>query len=120
MAATADEAHDRAMEPTIHTADRPQLLRRATDGRLVAGVCAGLADYFDVDVVVVRVVAAALVLVGGAGLPLYLAAWLLVPDEDMDESIAERLLGDARSQSSWTPARVHQRHRGGDHDAAGS
>jgi phage shock protein PspC (stress-responsive transcriptional regulator) len=60
---------------------------------MIAGVAAGLADYLDVDVAVVRVGLVVLALVGALGLPLYLAAWLFVPDECDDESIAERFLG---------------------------
>ena len=60
---------------------------------MLAGVAAGAARYFDVDVVVVRVGLVALTLLGGIGVPLYLAAWLLVPDEDADESVAEHVLG---------------------------
>jgi phage shock protein PspC (stress-responsive transcriptional regulator) len=115
MVAGGRGAHHRGMEPTTHAAERPQTLRRATGGRMIAGVCAGLADYFDVDVVLVRVAVAALALVAGIGLPLYLAAWLLVPDEDSDESIAERLLHDGRAQARWAP-RVHH-HEGGTEDA---
>jgi len=123
MAARHDGAHDRTMEPTTHTAPRHEALRRANDGRLVAGVCAGLADYFDVDVVFVRVVVAALTVVAGVGLPLYLAAWLLVPDEASDESVAERLLGDVRWQTRRAPSEMHDYrggHVGGSPDAQAS
>jgi phage shock protein PspC (stress-responsive transcriptional regulator) len=57
----------------------PRRLTRAGDDRVLAGVCGGLARYFNVDAVLFRVGAVALVLLGGAGLLLYLAAWLLVP-----------------------------------------
>jgi phage shock protein PspC (stress-responsive transcriptional regulator) len=60
---------------------------------MIAGVAVGVADYLGVDVAVVRVVLVVLTLVGGLGVPLYLAAWLFVPDECDDESVAERLLG---------------------------
>lgn len=63
---------------------------------MVAGVAAGIADYLDVDVVVVRVLLVVLTLAGGLGVPLYLAAWLLVPDEGADEAIAEHLLEELR------------------------
>lgn len=66
--------------------------RRAVQGRLVGGVAAGLAEYFDVDVVLVRIAMVALALLGGLAVPLYAAAWLLVPEEGSDESIAERLV----------------------------
>jgi phage shock protein PspC (stress-responsive transcriptional regulator) len=51
---------------------------------MIAGVCGGLARYFNIDPVIVRVAAVALVFAGGAGLLAYLAAWLLVPDEAQD------------------------------------
>jgi phage shock protein PspC (stress-responsive transcriptional regulator) len=83
------------MQTTSHDeAKRP--LHRSGDDRLIAGVASGIAAYFDVDVVVVRVVLVVLALVGGIGVPLYLAAWLLVPEEGRDESIAEQLLGARR------------------------
>ena len=67
-------------------------MRRSTGDRLIAGVAGGLAEYFDVDVVLVRVAIVALALLGGFAVPLYVAAWLLVPEEGSDESTAERLL----------------------------
>ena len=84
------------MQPTAATDQARRTLSRSLDGRLIAGVALGLADYLDVDVVVVRVLFVVLTLVGGIGIPLYLAAWLLVPEEDRDESIAEQLLGRTR------------------------
>jgi phage shock protein PspC (stress-responsive transcriptional regulator) len=62
-------------------AGEPRRLIRSRDGRMIAGVCAGLGRYFAIDPVIVRVAAVALVFAGGAGLLAYLAAWLLVPDE---------------------------------------
>jgi phage shock protein PspC (stress-responsive transcriptional regulator) len=62
-------------------------MRRSRDDRMIAGVCGGLARYLDIDPVVVRVVVAALTVVGGAGLVLYIAAWLLVPEDGADTSI---------------------------------
>lgn len=56
-------------------------LYRTRDDRVISGVCGGLARYFNVDPVIVRVAAVALIFVGAAGLFLYLAAILLVPTE---------------------------------------
>ena len=67
-------------------------LRRAVDGRMLAGVCAGLAGYLAVDVTVVRVAFGVLAFLGGAGVPAYLACLLLIPEEGSDESIAGSLL----------------------------
>jgi phage shock protein PspC (stress-responsive transcriptional regulator) len=59
----------------------PRRLHRSRDDRVIAGVCGGLARYLNVDPVIVRVTAVALVFAGGAGIFLYLAAFLLVPNE---------------------------------------
>ena len=57
-----------------------KLYRRRGD-RMLAGVCGGLADYFRVDVTLIRVIFVVLAVMGGAGLVIYLAMWLLVPEE---------------------------------------
>ena len=59
---------------------------------MLAGVAAGLAEYFDVDVTLVRIGLVALTLLGGAGVPLYVAAWLLIPEEGSEVAIAGEIL----------------------------
>src|SRR5689334_6662653 len=49
---------------------------------MVAGVCAGLARRFDVDVVWLRLAFVVLTVVGGAGLALYVVLWWLLPADD--------------------------------------
>ena len=66
---------------------------------MLGGVAAGLADYFDIDPTIVRVGFVALAFLGGLAVPLYLAGWLLIPDEDSDQSIAEELLGRGPSRA---------------------
>ncbi len=59
-----------------------RLTRSQTHGQ-IAGVCAGLADYFEVDVVFVRVAWVVLSIVPGAivgGILAYIAAWLVMPE----------------------------------------
>lgn len=63
------------------TPDQPRRLYRSRDDRVIAGVCAGLARYFNIDPVIVRVAAVVLIFFGGAGALAYVAALLLVPDE---------------------------------------
>jgi phage shock protein PspC (stress-responsive transcriptional regulator) len=74
-------------------------LTRPRDGRIVAGVCAGTADYFDIDPVIPRVVIAVLAVFGGAGLVIYAAGWLLIPESGDPDTRLERWLdghGDRR------------------------
>ncbi|MCX6771801.1 MAG: PspC domain-containing protein [Candidatus Micrarchaeota archaeon] len=53
---------------------------RSRKNRLLAGVCGGIAEYFDVDPVFVRLLLVLLVLMGFAGIILYLVAWLIIPE----------------------------------------
>lgn len=67
--------------------DGPRRLERSRDDRAVAGVCAGVARYLGVDATVVRVVTVALLAFGGFGAFLYLAAWLLVPEQGAERPL---------------------------------
>jgi len=77
-----------AQQPTA-----PRVLRRRSDSRVIGGVASGLGDYFNVDPLLIRIAFVGLMVFGGMGFLLYVAAWLLVPDETTDRSIVERLLG---------------------------
>lgn len=58
-----------------------RLYRSRTD-RKIAGVCGGLAEYFNVDPVIIRIIAFILLLPGGLpGLVPYLILWIVVPEE---------------------------------------
>jgi phage shock protein PspC (stress-responsive transcriptional regulator) len=78
--------------------DAARELRRPRDGRMVAGVSAGLAEYFGLRPAIYRIAFAALALVGGAGILLYAVAALVIPAEGADESIAEEFLRSHRDQ----------------------
>ena len=80
--------------------DQPEVrqLRRSGDERMLAGVAGGIARYLDVDVTLVRVIIAALALFTGAGAPLYVAAWLLLPADGEDQSVAAAWLATRRNR----------------------
>jgi|SRR6185437_2740578 phage shock protein PspC (stress-responsive transcriptional regulator) len=63
-------------------------LSRSADDRMLAGVAGGIARYLDVDVTLVRIGIAALTLLTGTAAALYVAAWLLIPADGEDQSIA--------------------------------
>jgi phage shock protein C len=86
--------------PTQPGGDEPRL-HRAGRGRMLAGVAAGLADYFDVDPTLVRIAFVALAFLGGLAVPLYAAGWLLIPDEETDTSVAEELLARERARGAY-------------------
>ncbi len=60
--------------------EEPRKLYRSRTQRMVAGVCGGLAEYFNIDTTVIRVLFLVLTLFGGSGLVIYLVMWILVPD----------------------------------------
>ena len=67
-------------------------LYRNREGGMLAGVAAGMAEYFDLDPSLVRIGFVALAFLGGVAIPLYLAAWLLIPEEGAPCSVGEELL----------------------------
>ncbi|MBT2210500.1 MULTISPECIES: ATP-binding protein [Actinomadura] len=71
--------------PPTRKKDEPRpRLERAVRGRLVAGVCRGLADHLGVDVLIVRLAFVALTTASGLGVAAYTAFWVLVPRRDPD------------------------------------
>jgi phage shock protein C len=57
-------------------------IRRSRNERMIAGVAGGLAAYFNLDPLLVRLGFALLALMNGVGIMLYLILWLLLPNED--------------------------------------
>ena len=54
-------------------------LYRKPNDQMIAGVCAGLADYLNLDLVIVRLIFVLLLLMGGHGLLIYIVLWILMP-----------------------------------------
>jgi phage shock protein PspC (stress-responsive transcriptional regulator) len=74
-------------------------LTRSVDDRMLAGVGGGIARYLNVDATLVRVGIAAVILLTGVGAALYVAAWLLVPADGEDQSIAAAWISARRDQA---------------------
>jgi phage shock protein C len=56
-------------------------LRRSRRHKVIGGVCAGFADYFELDISLVRVIWLLVALLGGGGLIAYLICWIVIPLE---------------------------------------
>lgn len=56
-------------------------LTRSTSERMIAGVSGGLADYFNVDPTIIRLIFVITALAGGPGILVYLILWLVMPEE---------------------------------------
>ena len=79
-----------------HGASRTKHLYRHRYGRLIAGVCAGVAAYFGVDVTLVRLGFAIFTIFWGLGALLYLVAWAVIPEEGEKASVVENLINKQR------------------------
>ena len=61
--------------------DPTRKLYRSKTDRKLAGICGGLAQYFNIDATLIRVLFIVLAVLGGSGVILYVAMWIIVPKE---------------------------------------
>ncbi len=73
-----EEKHDKKYTQPLGRQHRR--IYRDSENRVLGGVCAGLAAYWDIDPVIIRVVFIVLVLLGGSGVLIYLILWLIIPE----------------------------------------
>jgi len=100
MYSGAGRRHPEAMsEHTTHTHSIKRL-ERSRSHRILAGVSGGLGEYFDLNPAFFRLGFVVLTLLGGAGILVYLAALLVIPDEGKEDSIAASAL-EGRRERPW-------------------
>lgn len=72
----------------------PKRLVRSNTDKFVAGVCGGIANYFEIDSIIVRIVFLLITFSGGAGVLIYVILWVIMPevgDEKLsNEEVAEK------------------------------
>src|SRR4029453_9976415 len=73
-------------------------LERSRSDRMLAGVCGGLANYFDISPAFYRVGFVVLTRLGGAGILIYAAAALVIPEEGRADSTAAEILRNRRER----------------------
>jgi phage shock protein C len=78
------------------TAARKRLMR-PREGRAIAGVCLGFAEYFDLDVALIRLIWVLVAIFGGTGFLAYVIAWIVMPSEP------ERVQAPAAAQQVPSP-----------------
>lgn len=84
---------------------QPRLTRSSAES-MVAGVCGGLADYFNIDPVIVRLIFVLVTLTSGLGLPVYLVLWMLMPKASAPQS--QQTIEQGLRQFGQEAARVGQ------------
>ena len=65
-------------------------LTRSTTDRRIAGVCGGLAQYFNVDVTVIRILFLITLIWGGLGFWSYIFIWALAPTKPLDPPVEQQ------------------------------
>jgi phage shock protein C len=92
--------HGQARSMSEHITHTPAVrrLERSSSDRILAGVCGGLGRYFELNPTFFRIGFVVLTLLGGAGILVYLATVLVVPDEGKDRSLAEQVLAERRER----------------------
>lgn len=99
---TQTDAAENNTNNTNETSE-PRQLRRTREGRMIAGVCSGAAEYLGVDANILRLVLVVLTVFGvGLGVAAYALAWLLVPEKGEENSIVQDLINkqQKKKQSS--------------------
>ncbi|NOX62706.1 MAG: PspC domain-containing protein [Chloroflexi bacterium] len=60
-------------------------LYRSRKDRMIAGVCGGVGEYLGIDPTLIRLVLLLLAIWGGGGVLAYLIAWIVIPEEPLEE-----------------------------------
>jgi len=79
-------------------------LHRRTDDKMIAGVASGLAEYLNIDPVIVRVAFVILAVVGGVGIVAYGALWWLVPPTQEVSNAGEDAIRKLKRAPAWVAA----------------
>jgi len=64
-----------------------KLYRSRKDAK-IAGVCGGIAEYFNVDSTIIRLLAVVTIFFGGGGIIAYIIAWIIIPLEPVEEELS--------------------------------
>lgn len=96
MTSTPHTTYPTSSTSTAWETIRTHAPRRRSSGQWLGGVCTGLADRAGVSTRLIRIIFAVLTVLGGFGIAIYLAAWLLMPDQS-GAILAETMLNGDRS-----------------------
>lgn len=61
--------------------DSDKRIYRSKKNKIIAGVCSGIAEYFNIDPTIVRIIFILLIFGQGAGILIYIICWFIIPEE---------------------------------------
>jgi phage shock protein C len=82
-------------------AETPRTLHRNLNNRVVAGVCSGLADYFAIDPILVRLAFVVIAFAGGASILAYIVLWIVMPPGEGYAATTTTDFGPAAQGGIW-------------------
>ena len=75
-------------------------LYRSRENRIIGGVCGGIAEYFDIDPVLIRIIAVLTIFANGIGIIAYIIAWIIIPQNP--EQVSEKEKGGLKEKAEGT------------------
>lgn len=90
--AGATKSSTRAQHSTAEKEIHMKRLYRSSDKGIVAGVAAGLGEYFSIDPAIIRLLFVLSTFFGGFGIPVYLILWLILPDKSGGDAGTEETI----------------------------
>lgn len=88
-------------------------LYRSRKEKMIGGVCGGLAGYFDIDPVIVRILFVVAVFMGGSGILAYIVCWIIMPEEPIAAAATAAAPSAAPEQTPSAPPAQESNHKGG-------
>lgn len=74
-------------------------LYRSRSDKMIGGVSGGLADYFDIDATIVRVLFVVSIFIGGGGILAYIILWIVIPEEPFEYTFQNSGNSDSKSST---------------------
>lgn len=82
-----------------------QLYRSETD-KMLAGVCGGFAEYFNIDPTILRLIFVFFVLFGGGGVLAYIICWIVIPTESSVKTTSEEIIKENSQEIKETVSKT--------------
>ena len=74
-------------------------LYRSRKDTKIAGVCGGIAEYFNVDSNIIRLLAVLFIFLGGGGIIAYIIAWIIIPLEPVEDESSDKQTTQSREEN---------------------
>ena len=74
-------------------------LYRSRKDTKIAGVCGGIAEYFNVDSNIIRLLAVLAIFSGGGGIIAYIIAWIIIPLESVEDESSDKQTSQSREEN---------------------